>query len=365
MNLSINKFRTTSIFENKAGKTARRLNQLAIKELKSERIEYTYPKATVEDLKKLTSKKIEDTFKRVTWTNPKNGKVYHILEESRNKEGVNVRILASDGKFIKNATLKPKTIVIFDQFKNLGGLRSLLKLRRNQYPSHGEIVETYLRRSNPFATIKRLEHKKNLFEQIKYRGSLPISLTEKRFEELNKQLNKGKKADYISMSEVAVCDIGDFSHTSGNMQKVIINSNIIQKDFLNLSKIFKSIINKGSRIFMSASNEVENPQQKVNAFLAIDGIEGVGSLARNGKIATDSASRKSIFTQHYEQRSFQGKVVEEDGKIIGINITGKPGAELPYNKKYQHLLRPIGGTSYSTPIRVGKVSLNDMMEGIL
>ena len=365
MNLSINNIKPIDTFTTKAGKVARRLNQLAIKELKSERIEYTYPKATVEDLKRLTSKKIEDTYKRVTWTNPNNGKVYHLLEESRDKKGINIRILSSEGEFIKNATLPNKTIVIFDQFKNLGGLRSLLKLKRNKYPSHGEIVETYLRRTNPFATIKRLEHKKNIFEQIKYRGSLPISLTEKRFEELNKQLNKGEKADYISISEVAVCDIGRFSNSNGNMQKVLIEENIIQKSFKPLSKIFKSIINKGSRIFMSASNEVENPKQKVNAFLAIDGVEGVGSLARNGKIAKDSASRKSIFTQHYEQRNFQGKIVEEDGKIIGITITGKPGAELPYNKKYQHLLRPIGGTSYSTPIRVGKVSLNDMMEGIL
>ncbi len=365
MNLSINKFRTIDVFANKAGKTARRLNQLAIKELKTESMEYTFPKATVEDLKRLTSKKIEDTYKRVAWTNPKDGKVYHILEEGRNKEGISVRILSSEGKFIKNAILKPKTIVIFDQFKNLGWLKDLLKLKRDSYPSHGEIVETYLRRTNPFATIKRLEHKKNIFEQIKYRGSLPVYLTEKRFEELSKSIKNGKKVDYISMSEVAVCDIGHLAHSNSNMQKVAIEHNIIEKNFNGLAKIFKSIIHRGGRIFMSAGNEIENPNQKVNAFLAIDGIEGVGSLARNGKIAKDSASRKSIFTQHYEQRNFQGKIVEEDGKIIGINITGKSGAELPYNKKYQHLLRSIGGTSYSTPIRVGKVSLNDMMEGIL
>ncbi len=365
MNLSINKFRTINVFENKAGKIAKRLNKAAIRELKTEKIEYTYPKATIEDLKRLTSKKLEDTYKRVTWTNPNDGKVYHLLEESRDKKGINIRILSSEGEFIKNATLEPKTIVIFDQFKNLGGIRSLLKFKRNNYPSHGEIVETYLRRTNPFATIKRLEHKKNIFEQLKYRGTLPISLTEKRFEELNKEMKNGKKVDYISMSEVAVCDIGDLSNTNGNMQKVAIESNIIEKDFKSLAQTFKSIIHKGSRIFMSASNEPINPKQKVNAFLAIDGVEGVGGLARNGKIATDSASRNAIFTQHYEQRTFQGTIVEENGEILGINITGKQGAELPYNKKYQHLLRPIGGTSYSTPIRVGKISLNDMMKGIL
>ena len=39
------------------------------------------------------------------------------------KKGINIRILSSEGEFIKNATLEPKTIVIFDQFKNLGGIR--------------------------------------------------------------------------------------------------------------------------------------------------------------------------------------------------------------------------------------------------
>ena len=56
---------------------------------------------------------------------------------------------------------------------------------------------------------------------------------------------------------------------------------------------------------------------------------------------------------------------EENGKKIGINITGLPGTDLPYNKKKKHLLRFIQGTSYSTPIRVGKIALNDMMEGII
>ncbi len=365
MNISVNNIKTIDTFTTKAGKIARRLNQLAIKELKSEAIEYTYPKATAKDLKLLTSKRLEDTYKKVSWTNPKDGKVYHILEEGRSKKGINVRILASDGEFIKNATLKPKTIVIFDQFKNLGSLRSLLKFKLNKTPNHGEIVETYLKRTNPFANIERVNHKKNLLEMIKYRGQLPIDLTEKRFQELDKTIKNGHNIDYISISEVAMCDIGELSHSKGIEQKEAIQDSILKGELSPLTNIFKSIINKGTKIFMSASNEPKNPSQKVNAFLAIDGVEGVGGLARNGKIAKDSASRKSIFTPHYEQRTFQGKLVEENGEILGINITGKPGAELPYNKKYKHLLRIIGGTSYSTPIRVGKLSLNDMMEGIL
>ena len=97
MNLSVNNIPPITRFSTEIGKTARRLNQLAIRDLKSEKIEYTFPKATAEDLKRLTSKKIEDTYKRVTWTNPKDGKVYHILEEDRSKEGGTVRRLAWEG----------------------------------------------------------------------------------------------------------------------------------------------------------------------------------------------------------------------------------------------------------------------------
>ncbi|MGN1152667.1 MAG: hypothetical protein ACI4S3_01430, partial [Candidatus Gastranaerophilaceae bacterium] len=125
---------------------------------------------------------------------------------------------------------------------------------------------------------------------------------------------------------------------------------------------FQSILAKGCRIFVSSGN---SGAATINRTLAIDGVEGVGALAKSGQVAKSSGSRNSIFTQHYEQWGFKGKVVEEDGKILGINITGQPGAELPYNKKYKHLIRPICGTSYSTPIRVGKIALNDMMEGIV
>lgn len=364
-NSAINNIRT---FAGSVGKTARRLNRIAIRELKSDNVSYTFPKATAEDLKRLTSKKIEDTYKRVKWTNPKDGKVYHILEEGRSKKGIDVRILSSEGEFIKNAQLQPKTVVIFDQFKNLCGLRNMLRLRFPKYPAHGEIVETYLRRANPFVTVEHLEHKKNIFEMIKYRGQLPQTLTNKRFAELDEQISKGRKVDYISISEVSVCDIGELSHKTGKEQKDAINESVFNGILEPMKRLFSSITQKGTRIFASASNEAEVPKQKVNTMLAIDGVEGVGSLIKRGsqaRIASDSASRNSTFTQHYEARNFHGRVVEENGQILGINITGQPGAELPYNEKNKTLLRDIGGTSFSTPIRVGKIALNDMMEGIL
>lgn len=349
-------------------KTAKKLNRLAITEMKADKVEYTFPKATAEDLKRLTSNSLKDSYKRVRWVNPKDGKVYFILEDGRTKQGINVRILSSQGEFIKNAQLKPKTVVIFDQFKNLVGLRSLLKLRYKRYPAHGEIVETYLRRNNPFVNIEHLEHKKNLFELIKYRGSLPQSLTNKRFAQLDQKMSKGHNVDYISISEANVCDIGELSKRQGGLQKAVVEQQAFKGILAPMQKLFSSLSRRGVRIFATASNEPVNPQQNVNVMLAIDGVEGVGSLVKgkNGvKLASDSASRNSIFTQHYEKRNFHGRVVEENGKIMGINITGIPGVDLPYNKKNKTLLRVIGGTSFSTPVRVAKVALNEMMNGIL
>lgn len=357
----------TKVFVGKIGRTARALNKVVVKELSRDKLEYSFPKATTEDLRRLTSKKIEDSYKRARWVNPKDGKVYHLLEEGRSKDGVNVRILSSEGEFVKNALLPNKTIVIFDQFKSLGVLKNLFKFKFHNNLSHGEIVETYLRRTNPFATIKRLGHKKNVFEMIKYKGDLPTKLMDKRFKELEKQIQNGENIDYISISEATMCNIGDFSKHNGEKQK-----RIIDKMFSGIMFATKNILNRisknGTRIFVSAGNEANKTKEKVNYLLAIDGVEGVGSLTKLGNkviVAPNSASRNSVFTQHYEQRTFQGKLVKENDKIIGINITGQSGTDLPYNKKNKQLLRPITGTSYSTPIRVGKVSLNDMMEGIL
>lgn len=368
VSISINRAVQTRVFLNKIGQTARKLNKQAMQELQADKLEYSFPKATAKDLKRLTSNTLEDSYKRVRWVNPKDGKVYFILEEGRSKKGVDVRILSSEGEFVKNAQLKPKTVVVFDQFKNLGGLRNMLKLKFAKSISHGEIVETYLRRTNPFVNIEHLDHKKNIFELFRYRGELPQKLASKRFKDLDKQIRNGHKVDYLSITESAVADIGETSKKQGFIQNAVLQQNVFNGTLANMKKFLSSINKQGTRIFATASNEAEAPKQKVNVMLAIDGVEGVGALVKNKKgvqVASDSASRNSVFTQHYEKRNFQGRLVKENGKILGINITGQPGVDLPYNEKNKSVLRPLGGTSFSTPIRVAKVALNDMLEGVL
>lgn len=341
---------TVGTFSTARGAMARAMNKLAISANKSEGMTYTFSKASPADLKRLTSKTLEDSYKRVTWTNPKDNKVYHILEEGRDKGKVQVRILDKDGAFVKNAELEPKTIVIFDNFFSPRGL------------THGELMETFAKRFNPFANVERLEHKKGLYEIIKYRGQLPQELEEKRFNELLAKMEKGKKVDYISVSEVNLVDAEDVAGKSGEIQKEYV----AQSPYIrNIRPIFEKIMQKGTRILEAAGNDREYAKVVVSDRLAIDGVEGVGSL-RDGKIAKDSCSRNSVFTQHYEKRDYFPRVTrDENGKILGVNLTGLEGTDVPLNWKTKKLPNRLGGTSYAAPIRVAKLALNDMMEGVV
>jgi len=337
-------------FSSARGQLTRAMNKMAIESMKSEGMVYTFSKAAPEDLKRLTSKSIEDSYKRVTWTNPKDNKVYHILEDGREKDKVRVRILDKDGAFVKNAELKPKTIVIFDNFYSPRGV------------THGELMETFVKRFNPFANVERLAHKKNLYEMIKYRRQLPISLEEKRFSELADKMDKGKQVDYISISEVNLVDASDVAGKSGDVQKKYVARSCYIKP---IKPLFERILNKGTRILDAAGNDSTFAKEVVNDRLAIDGVEGVGSL-RGGKIAKDSCSRNSAFTQHYEKRDFSPRLTrDESGKIIGVNVTGLSGTDLPLTRKTKKLPAHIGGTSYAVPVRAAKLSLNDMLEDIL
>jgi len=338
-------------FAGKTGQLTRQLNKIALKEMKGDKMMYTFSKAAPEDLKRLTSKNIIDSHKRVTWTNPKDNKVYHILEEGRKNGKIQVRILDKDGAYVKDAELEPKTIVIFDQFFSPRGV------------THGEMMEAFVKRFNPFATVERLEHKKGLYEQIKYRGKLPINLEVKRFKELEQQMENGKKVDYISVSEDFPVIIDKVLNESGKVQKEFVSNSYYLKD---IKPVLENISSKGTRILMSAGNDVNKAARVVNDRLAVEGVEGVGSLV-NGKIAKDSCSRNSIFTQHYDCRNYNAvPVKDENGKILGINVTGTDSVDLPVNRKTKKLIgRNFGGTSYSTPKRVAQLSLCDMMEGIL
>lgn len=397
---------------------ARTMNKIAVQQSKNPIIR-AYTKASSEDLKRLTSETIGDSFARAEWTNPKDGKIYNILKEGETEDGkILVKILDSEGGFIKNAKLTPKTILIPDNYSEI--------LPFYRIP-HGDIVLTYARRNNPFAkyvrlsvTNRELEAHEDLAKIVQY-------------------LDEQGVADYISCS---------YGLKVGEKKKFKIPTDL--KELLQSeSTIYDKLITGNRRVLFAADNasykEYNNSSELSNLYLcANEKVEGVGSLCeKRGKVAPFSISRNSELTQHYELGEFTPKLTK-----FGINITGLPGTDIPllntrlekylknpllgkpvdriqdiikdlnnkikyleqekyalfkskesfksllqkrsileekisiYSKRKRKILSAAGelvnirgeynipietltGTSFSTPIRTAKLALNDMMEGII
>ena len=395
---------------------ARKLNQIAIRQIKQP-INTSFPKATADDLRRLTSETVEDSFSRVQWTNPKDGKVYNLLKQGETADGKSlIRILDSEGGFVKEATLKPKRIVMIDANTECCPFKL-------EDISHGGIVYKYLRRNNPFAKIDHINV--TGLEKV-YRGpflvgernGIDAKLLAQELKGLTARIKKGELFDYITVS-------------IGCEKKANIALQLLPDDKQALDALKElTAVSKGkTRILFSAGNDGNS---MINSYLTAETVEGVGALGNTGKLTGFSASRNSRYTQHYEQGIFKIKETE-----CGLNITGLPGTDLPnpYNMSMQGMKRElsemkleysmirgkrlrarklyesleaenghrdmvrkiydkifdkeevleqniknlsksidrvneysgreIGGTSFSTPIRTAKLALNDMMEGLL
>ncbi len=397
-------------------KTALKMNKNAIRQVKQPLVR-NYSAACPEDLKRLTSTSIEDSFSRVEWVNPKDGKLYNILKQGETNNGnVLVRILDESGGFIKEAELTPKVIGIPDNYSDIVGSLGL---------SHGEMVTTFARRNNPFA---------------KY---VPFSITRdeiSNFKELDNvfdYIKNGGKLDYLSCSYGT--DVYSKKKLTAEYMKFFADKQIYDR----LSS------QQGTRILSAASNSSPETLSQVNSIsnniLVLNSkVEGVGALSpKTGKISDFSLSRNSNLTQHYELGEFQPTLTKD-----GINLTGLPGTDIGFlskkmqdvatnpligkstdkvkhlldaingrlqdiqkevfglfgskrpfpeimkekellekqkllytqrsrrifdymsqlrveDGKYQVPLEKITGTSLSAPIRVAKLALNDMLEGVI
>ena len=272
-------------------KQAQQMNKIASRQIKAP-ITTNFPKASAEDLKRLTSSTIEDSYSRVQWTNPKDGKVYNLLKQGENKDGkILVRILDQDGKFIKNAELKPKRIIIYDTDKttlDLGNYYEKL--------SHGEVVTRFARRANPFADVKFVD----ISHERATKSAFNIHLNlEEELNILHKKLLNGEKVDYISLS-------------LGLNSKIIPPEMLLKKadkslkEFKTSMDIFPTsqLIKKhpNIRILQAAGN---SGKDIISPDLMFKSVEGVGALGKNGRIADFSSTRNSLLTQHYEQGVFQ------------------------------------------------------------
>ncbi len=85
--------------------------------------------------------------------------------------------------------------------------------------------------------------------------------------------------------------------------------------------------NSNARIITCSGNE---GAKSISENFASNNVEGVASINPYGKISKFSASRNSIFTQHYEKGEYyQRAVYDKNGNFIGINITGTTGVDIP------------------------------------
>lgn len=283
-------------------KEARKMNQLADKSAKDISI-LNFSRATSQDFKRLTSTSIEDSYKRVQWVNPKNGKVYWILKQGESGNGnVLVRILDEKGGFIKNAELKPKTILIADKFDST----------HFDIP-HGIMVEAFAKRNNPFAKYNIIELKNSGY-------SVDVKeIADKLEDSLKKDI-----PDYLSLS-IADAKIllqkASFQTISSETKKIIDK---YMEGTSHLRKILNKFHRSKTRVLSGAGN---NGKMGINMFLG-EQTEGVGSLNSLGKVSQFSASRNSGLTQHYELGEYTVKSIKENGEIIGYNFTGKPGCDI-------------------------------------
>ena len=279
---------------------ARTLNKVAIKGAKAPKV-FTYPKATPQDLKRLTSNTLKDSYSRVTWTNPKDGKIYHILKESELPDGnIAIRILNEDGSYLKNASIKPEKIIVIDDFEQ--NKKSIYGI------SHGEIVTTFLRRNNPFAQIETINT--GLADTMN-----PEFL--EHFKQILQRIKSGEKIDYISCSKGAIC-----YSTCKDMRGKFPQFQPIT-----------DVADSGTRVLFASGNSIDNPTGTANQVLLLaDKIEGVGSLSpQTHKLSKFSSSRNSFFTQHYEVGEHYIRPTE-----YGANITGLQGTDIVINNpKYK------------------------------
>ncbi len=333
------------VFSSQDGKIARTLNKTALYRdpldtINRKPIEGFYPDASGEDLKLLLSGSQRDIQKKCSYVSPKDLKTYNILLKSKNKDGtLNVRILDDYGKFIKEAQIKPKKVIVLDNFSNAN---VPLTFDNKQKIPHGEVVKKIIQRSNPF----------NHYEFI------DISAGENRLNpyaalvQLLKRVEAGEKIDAISCSfakEFSEEMLEDMLAIKLKNRTMVEQKEVIQeaagsyddlKELIDNNKLFEQLKEHGVKIFVGAGNSNKivdgKKENAINADLFNNGTQGVGALNHEGKIAGYSASRKSIFTPNYEN----GDLLIEY-RQRGFNIAGGAGIDVPYTKQVQDLYKDI------------------------
>lgn len=327
-------------FSSQEMKEARSMNKIALNDI---RVFYdkSFKNAEPKDFLRLKDNSSEASFARVRWVNPKDNKAYFLLKNGEPVNGIqSIRILDSTGKFLKNAEIKKKKIIIFElendkKFENINNL------------THSDLTSIFAKRFNPFADIKvclwkeKFDIGKNLLNLI---------------DDSVSAISCAFSAD-VAVNKLSICQklYNRIFHKSSKVNpKKLSNEleSLLCSDERKLGDIPSHI-----RIFMASGNDGKNAYNK---YLALNRVEGVGSLSDKKKISDFSGSRNSYFTQHYEKGEFPIIQFPE-----GFMFTGTGDIDIPCKTDKFKLIKDLDGTSFAVSIRAAKVVLNQMMEGIL
>ncbi len=200
--------------------------------------------------------------------------------------------------------------------------------------AHGDYVSLIAKRNNPFAD----------YEYINIQAGSGLHSYEKLFKELEaiqKRIDAGEQIDFISLSIGRKAQISTIDKCNKR-----INTNFVEAkttDILNTNDVFTpfplgtfAAKNKGRvRVIESSGNFGAD---NVNIDLLYPEIEGVGALTEAGQMAKLSASRNSLFTQHYEQGIYKFTPTE-----YGLSLFGGKTTEIPLKIEYQGIAKKYLG----------------------
>lgn len=317
-------------FATEDGKIARALNLQAVYNIKT--YEDFIPKTIYEcDREIVESDEIEDNAKWVPWVNPKDGKMYTVIKTADNEDGTKtVRVLDEDGELVKECDIRPKKIIVLDDASFFDKHIEGAAYNNDELNNHGFLVSLMAKRNNPLADVEILGGD-NLLN-----GDMERSEVIKRLRIVLERLNNGEQIDAINISldsEIPVAQMLEYYDIDINKLPKECVKDFIQLNFMHMQEsleeieLINKIAAKGTRIMVASGN---NGRDYYTFRSGYNNVELVGGIASDGKIASDSASRK--LTSHYEQ--FDHPVTL---KKNGINVTGCHGVDFSYPeyiKKY-------------------------------
>lgn len=266
-----------------------------------------------EDREILFSKKPEDCARWTHWVNPKNGKTYIVIKKKDNEDGTKtVRLLDIDGKFIKEKDITPKKIIQVDTFRG----RENIDYGANIGFSHGDIVRKHLERNNPLCEIESIDIADCSTKEIVDEAYVTA------FENILQRIWDGENIDVINCSFGADFKPEPDEEAMGSSSGIMkILNNEFSRDIANeIIPLLDEITKTGTRVVFAAGNEGKD---YVSLEFGASGVDVVGSIEDNGSVSEFSSARN--FARHYERGRYHYKAEK-----YGINMTGKPGADVSY-----------------------------------